>query len=479
MKPIYIDNLLKMPMPQRSEFLLNQPESQWFERKGISLRPVDIARPLIAIANAEGGSLVIGVSNGEVKGLSHKPTAENDFRQAIHDYIKPPIRLTLDKVEVINSGGKNDEVLFFTIDPADIVHEDQRGKAYLRVGDESRELSYSERQELEYSKGVRQYDGEIIQASNLSDLNIGLVSEYAEKVGYSGDAPSNVLRARFLVNKAHEQTNACHLLFSDHPQDIFPQASIRITKFLSDERGTGTHLNIDANHDYRLDGNIPYLVRESTEIIEKIITKRKALGANGEFVFQDIIPHDAWLEGVVNALIHRSYSLSGDYIHVELYPTRIEITSPGIFPGLTKIDDLMNISRFARNPRIARVCTEFGFGQELGEGIKRIVEQMRAYGYIDPIYTQNSGNVKLLLEAIMRLDAKLLRELPSKSEEVLNIIRLHPHGIGTGEVMEALNMTRPTANTRLKKLEEVGLIKREGRTPTDPRAVWLVNEGKK
>lgn len=464
---------------QRGEFLLGQPESQWFARKSIDLRPVDLPRPIIAIANAEGGGLVIGVSNGEIRGLGAKPDAENSFRKAIHDYIKPPIRLTIDKVEVINSKGDSDEILFITIDPADIVYEDHRGKSYLRVGDDSRELGYSERQELEYNKGVRQYDGEPIKDKDLSDLDTNLVAEYAEKVGYEGETPNKVLRARFLVNDKQEQTNACHLLFSEHPQDIFPQASIRITRFLSDERGTGAHLNIDADNDYRLDGNIPYLVRESTKIIERTITKRKALGANGEFIFKDIIPHDAWLEGVVNALIHRSYSLSGDYIHVELYPTRIEITSPGVFPGLARMNDLLNISRFARNPRIARVCTEFGFGQELGEGIRRIVEQMRACGYIDPIYTQNSGSVKLRLEAIMRLDDRLLRELPNRSEEVLNTIRLHPHGIGTGEIMDALEMTRPTVNTRLKRLEEVGLIRREGKSPTDPRAVWLIHEKKR
>lgn len=476
MKPIYVDNVLSLPLEERGAFLLSQLESQWFERKGIKLKPVDIARPIIALANAEGGSLVIGVSNGEIKGLRAKPSAENEYRQAIHDYIKPPIKLAIDKIEVINNKGEEDEVLFITIDPADIVFENNKGEVFLRVGDESRELNYKERQELEYNKGVRQYDGEVIKGSSTEDLDTSLVGEYADRVGYLGGVPNDVLRARFLVNDAYEQTNACHLLFSRHPHDIFPQSSIRITKFLSDERGTGTGLNIDADNDYRLDGNIPNLIRQSTAIIERIITKRKALGTNGEFVFQDIIPRDAWLEGVVNALIHRSYSLSGDYIHVELYPTRVEITSPGVFPGLAKMDDLLNISRFARNPRIARVCTEFGFGQELGEGIKRIVEQMRTYNYIDPIYTQNLGNVRLRLEAIMRLDKKLLRELPDRSESVLNIIRLHPHGLGTGQIMENLDMTRPTINIRLKKLEQVGLIRRQGKSPTDPRAVWLINE---
>jgi ATP-dependent DNA helicase RecG len=476
MTPVYLENILKLSISDRRELLLAQTESQWFERKGINIRPADIARPIIAFANAEGGALVLGVSNGKVSGLVKNPRAENSFRQAIHDYVKPPIKCAFDKIAIMNSDGKPDEVIFITVNPADVVYEDQKGDCFLRVGDDSRELNFSQRQELEYNKGVRQYDGEIIKDSDLSDLDGDLVEEYAGKVGYEGGNPMKVLTARFLANTRGEQTNACHLLFSSHPQDIFPQSSIRITKFFSDERGTGANLNIDALNDYRMDGNIPTLIRESTRIIDDIITKRKALGADGEFIFQDIIPRDAWREGVVNALVHRSYSLSGDYVHVELYPTRVEITSPGVFPGLAKIDDLLNISRFARNPRVARVCTEFGFGQELGEGIKRIVEQMRKYGYIDPVYTQNSGNVKLCLEAVMRLNDELARELPTKSEAVLNIIRLHKNGIGTGEIMEQLEMTRPTASLRLKKLEEKGLIEHIGKTSTDPRAIWVIAE---
>lgn len=476
MQPIYYDNILEIPLEHRGKHLLSLKESQYFERKSMSVKPRDIARPIIAFANAEGGALIIGVSNDSVLGLSKNPSLENDFRQAIHDFIKPPIRYSFDKVPVINDDGKEDEVIFISVDPADVVYEDQTGNCYLRVGDESRQLTFAQRQELEYNKGVRQYDGELIKGSNLDDIDKDLVYEYAEKIGYHRPQKLNVLKERFLASTEGEQTNACHLLFTKHPQKVFPQASIRITKFLSDERGTGSELNIDAGHDYRLDGNIPTLIRQSIEIIDRVITKRKALGENSEFVFQDIIPRDAWIEGVVNALIHRSYSLSGDYIHVELYPTRVEVISPGIFPGLAKMDDLLNISRFARNPRIARVCTEFGFGQELGEGVKRMVSLMRGLGYVDPIYTQNSGSVRLRLEAVMRLNKTLLDELPSGSEAVLNIIRLNKAGIGTGDIMEQLRMTRPTASLRLKKLKEKGLIEHIGKSNTDPRAVWRVRD---
>ena len=80
------------------------------------------------------------------------------------------------------------------------------------------------------------------------------------------------------------------------------------------------------------------------------------------------------------------------------------------------------------------------------------------------------------LEALLRLDEKLLRELPSKSESVLNVVRLHPNGIGTGEIMDLLDMTRPTVSLRLQRLEEKGLIIRHGKSATDPRAVWLIND---
>ncbi len=477
MKPVYIENLLNLPIENRANYLLNScTEGQWFDRKGIKIDLKDIVKSIIAFANAEGGAIAFGASNGVVAGIRNRKGIENDLPQAIYDYTRPPIKVMIDKVDIIATDGKKDQILFLTIPPSDMVHEDQCGKCFLRIGDETRELRHSDRLELEYNKGVRQYDGEIIKGSNTKDLDISLVERYARNIGAKSENYVDTLKARFLVDKYNRQTNACHLLFSQHPQDIFPQASIRITKFLSDERGTGSTLNIDANHDHRLDGNIPTLLRKSIEIVSKLVYKKKSLGPNGEFIFQDIIPHDVWLEGLVNAFIHRSYSMSGDYIHVELYPTRVEIISPGVFPGLARTTDLLKISRFARNPRIARVCTELRFGQELGEGIKRMVSEMRRIGYIDPIYIQTSGNVQLRLEALLRLDEKLLRELPSKSESVLNVVRLHPNGIGTGEIMDLLDMTRPTVSLRLQRLEEKGLIIRHGKSATDPRAVWLIND---
>ncbi|MCK9922722.1 MarR family transcriptional regulator [Frankia sp. AgPm24] len=198
---------------------------------------------------------------------------------------------------------------------------------------------------------------------------------------------------------------------------------------------------------------------------------------DGTFVGRSIVPRDAWLEGPVNAVIHRSYSLGGDHIRVEIYPNRIEIESPGRFPGLADPSRPLDISRFARNPRIARVCADLRVAQELGEGIKRMFEEMRRVGLTDPMYKQSAGSVKLVLAAIPRLDARTAASLPRGSQDVLDALRASGSPSGTGDLAEALGMSRPALKIRLKALEAEGLIRWVGKSSRDPRAVWVLVDG--
>ncbi len=68
-------------------------------------------------------------------------------------------------------------------------------------------------------------------------------------------------------------------------------------------------------------------------VLDRMPTRR-ALGASGRFERIGLVPQDAWLEGLVNATVHRSYSISGDNIRVEIFDDRVEIESPGRFPGI-------------------------------------------------------------------------------------------------------------------------------------------------
>jgi ATP-dependent DNA helicase RecG len=249
-----------------------------------------------------------------------------------------------------------------------------------------------------------------------------------------------------------------------------------VLRFLDVHRGTGTRLGLEEGSDLRVEGPIPQIVMDAAEIIEELVPVRRSLAESGRFEGRPIVPRDAWLEGLVNAVVHRSYSLAGDHIRVEIYPNRVMVESPGRFPGLANPAEPLNISRFARNPRIARVCADLRIGQELGEGIRRIFAEMRRVGLTDPIYSQTQGSVRLELAAIPRIPPRLADRLPKGSQRVFDALRVAATPLGTGEIVEILGLSRPSVLYRLRALEGAGLIKWRGKSANDPRAVWMISE---
>lgn len=469
-----VDQALVAERDEVGDLLLSISEDQWFDRKSSRIAVRDLGQHLCAFANAEGGVIVVGLSKGKVEGLKDSGKRLNDLQQASLDFTVPPVRARVDLVECITSSGEPDHLAVFRIDPSERVHETQNGDCYLRVGDESRRLSFTQRQELNFDKGEAQYDGYAAPGVAIIDLDGELLKNYRDKTGAT--ETRSLFHARSLLTRDEEVTNACYLLFGPHPQDLFPQAYVRILRFLDVERGTGGRLAVEEGSDIRIEGPIPRAIMEAAGEIERLIPKRRSLSPSGTFDPKPIVPRDAWLEGLVNAVIHRSYSLAGDHIRVEIYPNRVEIESPGRFPGLANPSAPLDISRFARNPRIARVCADLRIGQELGEGIKRMFEEMRLFGLTDPVYKQGQGSVRLSLQAIPRLDSRAVARLPRGSQEVLQLLRTAERGLSTGDVAEAMAMSRPSANKRLKALEGEGLVTWHGKSPRDPRAIWTLSE---
>lgn len=182
------------------------------------------------------------------------------------------------------------------------------------------------------------------------------------------------------------------------------------------------------------------------------------------------MPEDAWLEGLVNAVVHRSYSISGDHIRVEIFDDRIEIESPGRFPGLVDPSQPREIARFARNPRITRVCADLQFGQELGEGIRRMYEEMHLAGLADPTYTQTAGSVRLTLSC-QPVDRELEQRLRPGARDVLRAIN-EAGQLSTGDLVRTTGKSRPAVLRHLRTLEAEGLVEWVGQSPKDPRAYW-------
>ena len=460
-----------MPRSERGLRLASIPEGQWFERKAIEAKPAKLAEAVCAFANADGGTLAVGVSEGSAQGVDDQASRVNDARQAAIDFLRPPVPVKTDLVECINSRGAKDHLLLITVQPSDVVHEMADGTCYLRIGDESRKLSFAYRQELEFDRGHAKYEAQRLVGRSMRDLDASMILAYKNSTGAL--APTQqFLASRGLLTSHLEVTNGAYLLFAKHPQDEFPNAHVRVLKFLGTARGTGARLALDDESDFRIEGPIPTVIAQAAKVIADLMPVRRSLGGEGLFVGESIVPREAWLEGLVNAVVHRSYSIAGDSIRFEIYEDRVEIVSPGRFPGLADLTKPLDVVRYARNPRVARVCADLRIAQELGEGIRRIFEEMRARGLEDPLYEQGNSHVRLTLSSRQRLNDQVARDLPVAAREILKALRTAGRPLTTGDMVDLSGRTRPTVLKYVNLLKHSGLAKWVGSSPNDPTATW-------
>jgi ATP-dependent DNA helicase RecG len=469
MSTVHVEFALTAPTAVVGEMLAAIPEDQWFERKSARIAARDLAASLIGFGNADGGIVVVGIHSGEVEGTDHLADKRNEQMQASIDFCEPALRVRQRLLDCENRSGQADHLLVIQVEPSDSVHVNKRDEVFLRVGDENRRLTFRQRQELLYDKGQASYEARPLQEASLEELDMSLVAQYAEAV----NAPDalRLLQARGLSD-AHTPTIAGCLLFARHPQRLLPEAFVRVLRYRGKERGAGARQQL--LEDVRVEGPIPDQLFKARSAIQRLQPVRRALVVGtGRFGDVPLVPEDAWLEGLVNAVVHRSYSLAGDHIRVEIFDDRIEIWSPGRFPGLVDLSNPLHTTRFARNPRIARVSSDLRFGQELGEGIRRMFEEMRQAGLDDPIYRQASGGVHLTL-LTEPIDRELDARLSDRARAITAALRETSH-LSTGEVADLLDVSRPIAQRELSTLREAGMVDWVGKSPRDPRAYWRLH----
>jgi predicted HTH transcriptional regulator len=90
-------------------------------------------------------------------------------------------------------------------------------------------------------------------------------------------------------------------------------------------------------------------------------------------------------EAIVNAVCHRDYRLKGRRIEIRMYSDRLEVISPGGLPGFITVENIKE-EHFSRNPRIVNGLFQWGYIEELGLGIDRMMEVMEKAGHKPPIF---------------------------------------------------------------------------------------------
>lgn len=447
-----------------NQYLIEVTENQYFDRKSARIKPADIVRHLIAFANANGGVLVIGIEDdGEVTGFDYQGS------HSINEFLEAPYLIN-GNIKIVNETRKinNKIVLLFDVEASEnYVIRSNDAKVYLRVGDKSKLLSHDQITQLEYDKGERSFEDIVINDSSIKDVDIELLTKY-KRILNTELSLEEILYARSLM-KNGKLTYAGILLFGKYPSMYLPNARVRLLKFDGKKMETGKRLNIIK--DINFESALPKMIDEIKREMHSQLRDFQYLGNDGIFKIIPEYPEFPWLEGVINAITHRNYSLQGDYIRISLYDDRMEIFSPGNLPNIVTLQN-MRYTRYSRNPRIARVLTEFGYVRELNEGVKRIYDDMQKSFLNDPIYSEpNNAAVLLTLENSIvsrkvRIDERQEKEfdptvLPEKQLLVYGIIDNNP-GLNTREIAEMLSLNKNTIENAIKALRRKKLIEYVG-----------------
>ena len=434
------------------EEVLAMNEKQIFDRKSILIRPADLSDTLCAFANADGGTVAIGISdkNRRIEGVDNYQGQLNDILRVPIDFCNPTVPVITEMVDCVNSKGKPDHVLLMHIEASPQFHANQADEAFVRVGDKNKKLDFNDRLTLMYAKGVRYYEDEPVADATIDDLDLNFVGEYCKRIGYA-KSPEEYVREnkKFVTMKdGKEQVSvAAILLFGKNPQLFFPRAYIRFIRYDGTEALVGKDMNVIK--DKIFEGRILEQVEQAVEFIKIQMKEKTYLGHDGIFVTDEEYNEFIRTEIVVNAATHRDYGIKGTDIQIKMFDDRLEVDSPGTFAGMVKKENI-RYTHFSRNPKIAAFLKDYGYVKEYGEGVDRMCRELAAIGLPAPVF----NNSTFILKTIVKSSSyKML--LAENQENTKKDEKNSDKAINIAEPEEKLLIKEPKVSDSRAKLQKV------------------------
>lgn len=471
------------------EKIRNQNERHFFDRKSARISSKRIAEMISGFCNADGGLLAIGIEdNGNITGLELDDTSENRCHQAPYEFLESIPDFKIEFVPVIDDQGNIRNICLYHLPPVqDKVIKLKTGDAFIRQGDHTVRLTTDMLLRLEYTRGIRSFEEGIVEEATINDLDNDLIEEYRKVLNPESSSAIDLLIARGVVRRKEGDlriTNAGIILFGKCPTQFLPSARLRFLRYDGIDVGVGTNLNIIK--DVTLEKPLHIAIGEARALISAQMRDFQRLDRNGRFTSVSEYPEFAWLEGLVNAVTHRDYSISGDYIRISMFDDRIEFLSPGELPSIVTIENIMT-TRYSRNPIIARVLTDFGWVRELNEGVKRIYIDMENFFLDPPEYSEPRGCVSLLLrnniamrslrklEALFdQIDRKEWDNLSDLEWSILTKIA-NKDRCSLKDLMDITNKSRFIVQSRLSNLMSAGFVEEHRSSPQDPTKYYTVS----
>ena len=421
--------------------IVTRKEDQTFDCKSIQVDPKALAVPIVAFANADGGTIAIGVSDKtrKIEGVDQYARKLNELLRVPFDFCNPSVSVTCNYITCTDNEGNGNRILLMDIPASPSLHTNQADEAYMRVGDKSRKLTFDERVQLMYDKGERYFEDTAVYGAAIDDIDLDAVARYAKLLDYS-KSPLQYLRENnhFLTtNKKGEEevSTACMLLFGKNPQLFFPRARTRFIRYDGIDERVGTEMNVIK--DVIFEGTILNQVEKTIEYLETQVAEHTFLGQSGKFVTRRDYPKFVIQEMIVNACCHRAYNIRGTEIQIKMFDDRIVFESPGKLPGMVKPTNIRN-THFSRNPKIAAFLKTYHYVKEYGEGVDRMYRELEANSTSALSYRTDDFILKVTVPKFVEVAEKVTEKVTEKVAEKV-----------TGKVAEKVTENRTENSIRL------------------------------
>lgn len=370
------------------EDIKDRPEGQTFDCKSVKIEPKALAVPIVAMANADGGMLAIGISDKtrRIEGIDQHTAHVNELLKVPFSLCIPSVNIKPEYIPCIDSEGKPNHVLLLHIPASATLHANQADEVFMRVGDSSRKLGFEERMSLMYDKGERYFEDTAAYDATIEDIDFNYVQDLLNVIGYT-KSPLEYLKENnnFITYKDGKEqiSTACILLFGKKPQLFFPRARVRFIRYMGTEEKVGREMNVIK--DVTFEGRIIDQIRKTIDYLESQVKEHTYLGEKGVFVTDREYSPFVLQEMTVNSICHRDYSIKGTEIQIKMFDDRLVFETPGKFPGIVRSDNIRH-THFSRNPKIAEFLKAYKYVREFGEGVDRMCKELEAKGLHDPKY---------------------------------------------------------------------------------------------
>jgi ATP-dependent DNA helicase RecG len=389
-------------------------ESSGVEFKRDDIRPEQLAREMVGLANLRGGRVLLGVEDdGTVSGVSRED-ADEWVLTAARDKIRPPVIPFLEFVPDPH-GGKR--VLVVTVEQGYAVHalwHNNHYSYYVRAGRQTREASPEELARIQQQRGAFRGELRPVSGTGIDALDRRRLVDYftrvrGQNVPESSDADGwqrLLLATEFLAEGVHGPvaTLAGVLLFGRDVGRRVPQSGVDCAAYPGGEKNYATLEHA------ALRGPLTPLLNTDGELVERGVVENaydfvaRNTGRTARLVDglrrEDLpaYPPEAVRETLVNALIHRDYLLAHTDVALSVFADRLEVTSPGRLPNGITVDGMRAGARAARNELLKDAMRDYGYLEHMGLGVPRkIIALMRARNGTEPDFVEGEESLTVVL----------------------------------------------------------------------------------